>query len=51
MVRKYERSGLIPPARRLEGNDRRIWPAGDVNLMQARIAERRAARREAMSAA
>ncbi len=49
-VRKYERQGIIPPAERLEGNDRRIWPAGDVGVMQARIAERRAARTKATAA-
>jgi DNA-binding transcriptional MerR regulator len=44
-VRKLEAQGVIPPSLRLEGTDRRrIWPAGDVDLMQVRIAERRAAR-------
>jgi DNA-binding transcriptional MerR regulator len=50
MVRKYERQGIIPPAERLEGNDRRIWPAGDVDMMQVRIAERRAARTKGTAA-
>jgi DNA-binding transcriptional MerR regulator len=49
-VRKWERQGAIPRAERLEGDDRRIWPAGDVDVMQIRIAERRAARTKATAA-
>ena len=29
-VRLWERRGLIPPATRLEGSDRRVWRAGDL---------------------
>ena len=43
-VRKFEERGIIPQGQRLEGSRSRIWPAGDVDLMQIRIAERRAAR-------
>jgi len=50
-VRKFEQKGIIPRGQRLEGSRSRIWPVGDVELMQVRIAERRAERKEAMTAA
>lgn len=48
-VRKFEEKGLIPRGQRLEGSRSRIWPVGDVELMQIRVAERRSARKEALA--
>jgi len=50
-VRKFEERGIIPRGQRLEGSRSRIWPVGDVELMQVRVAERRAERKEAVTAA
>src|SRR5687768_157151 len=49
-IRKLEKAGVLPASQRLQ-DGRRFWPAGDVDLMRTRIAERRAARREAVTAA
>lgn len=40
-VRKWERLGLIEPAMRLEGSDRRIYAVSDVEAIKARVALRR----------
>jgi DNA-binding transcriptional MerR regulator len=45
MVRRYERQGLIPAGRRVDGSQARIWPLAEVDLMQSRIAERRSDRK------
>jgi DNA-binding transcriptional MerR regulator len=50
-VRKFEERGIIPRGERLEGSRSRIWPVGDVELMQIRLAERRAGRKEAATVA
>jgi DNA-binding transcriptional MerR regulator len=44
-VRMYERAGIIPAGRRVIGSQARIWPLEELDVMQARIAERRAARK------
>lgn len=49
-VRKLEKQGVLPVSRRLQ-DGRRFWPAGDVDVMRIRIAERRDSRKEAMTAA
>ena len=35
-VRLWERRGLIPPATRLEGSDRRVWRIGDLVAISPR---------------
>ncbi len=45
-VRNLERAGVIPPAGRTEPGSRRIWPAGDLVEIRARVNERRAAGRQ-----
>jgi DNA-binding transcriptional MerR regulator len=51
MVRRYERAGIIPPGRRVDGSQARIWPLEEVVQMPARIAEQREKRKEAVTAA
>lgn len=42
MLRQLEREGITPPARRLVGQDRRIYSEADVATLKTIIAERRA---------
>lgn len=52
MLRQLEREGITPPARRLVGQDRRIYSEADVVTLERIIAERRAqlGRRECRTA-
>jgi DNA-binding transcriptional MerR regulator len=48
MVRRYERQGLIPAGRRVDGSQARIWPIEEVELMRERVTERRAQQKGAL---
>ncbi len=43
-LRELEAAGILPPATRLEGLDRRLYSLGDVEIIRAALAERDAAR-------
>lgn len=43
-VKKLERLGVIPPASRMVGSNRRVWKGSDLPVIQERIKERRASR-------
>ncbi len=46
LIAKLERNGTIPKGIVIEGSGRKVWPAADVALIQARLNERRAAGRQ-----
>ena len=45
-VRRWEAIGLIPPAARAEGSDRRVYLAEDVEAIRERVESRRRKQRE-----
>ncbi len=44
-VRRWEEIGIIPPAARLTGSDRRVYRVVDLETIQTKVAEMRAAGR------
>jgi len=48
-VRKFEQRGILPQGHRLEGSRARIWPVGDIEMAEIRIAEQREARKGALA--
>jgi hypothetical protein len=48
-LRKWLRLGVLPPGRRVLGSSAFVWPMHEVPLMRQRVAERRAARKEALA--
>ncbi len=49
-LRKLEKLGVIPPAARLVGSDRRLYRLGDVEMIRERVKERESTRRTAREA-
>ncbi len=45
-IRKWEKLGVIPPAARLVGSDRRLYRLEDVEVIRQRVRDKRAARRQ-----
>ena len=45
-IRKWEKLGVIPPAARLVGSDRRLYRLEDVEVIRAKVSEKRAAGRQ-----
>ncbi len=45
-LRRWEWAGLIPPAARCAGNDRRLYRLSDVEAIRATVSEKRAAGRQ-----
>lgn len=43
-LKKWERLGVIPPAARVEGSDRRVWRVDDLAAIRERLEQRQAAR-------
>ncbi len=39
-IKTWERAGVIVPALRVEGSDRRVWQASDLPTLEAQINER-----------
>lgn len=40
-IKFWEAEGVIPPAQRIEGSNRRAWRVSQIELIEARIAARR----------
>jgi len=52
LIRKLENHGVIPPAARLEGSDRRVYQVADVDAIRQVIeARRRSPQREVAAVA
>ncbi|MDP9470570.1 MAG: MerR family transcriptional regulator [Chloroflexota bacterium] len=45
-LRKWELTGVIPPAARLDGSDRRLYRLDDLEVIRQRVSEKRAAGRQ-----
>jgi len=43
-IKFWETEGVIPPAIRIEGSNRRAWKVSEIDLIRERIAARRAER-------
>jgi len=49
LIKYWERTGVIEPARRIEGSGRRIYREADVEVIRAQAARRRDRRQTAIA--